>query len=86
MLFSRQRVKNVDSAICCLLVESTKEASCYGVGVNLPRQQALARRESSSAARKGQIPKIQCTYLECMLFMILLIYALLMLGKISAPQ
>ncbi|KAH0721678.1 hypothetical protein KY290_005892 [Solanum tuberosum] len=52
---SRQRVKNVDSASCCLLVECTKEASCYGVGVDLPRQQALAIRESSSAAKKGKI-------------------------------
>ncbi|KAG5626494.1 hypothetical protein H5410_011712 [Solanum commersonii] len=53
IFFLRQRVKNVDSASFCLLVECTKEASCYGVGVDLPRQQALAIRESSSAARKG---------------------------------
>lgn len=54
MFLSRWRVKNVDSASCCLLVECTKEASCFGVGVDLPRQQALAIRESSSAAKKGK--------------------------------
>lgn len=61
MLLSWWRVKNVDSASWCLLIECTKEALCFGVGADLPRRQALVIRESSSAAKKGQIPKIQLT-------------------------